>query len=669
MFGLWIDHTSTRSKTVQFNDSSGIDDDTDLDQTSSENEDIPNETKLKSFYTVKPFSEKTPLKTRIKTGRYRRIRPLAVSDEYKGNNPLLWPFAITYLSCCIVQHPIYVSDLMRWMYTRELLPIGSPNVLPAELRKYLTDDANIAQTFAHFDSKLPDSHIYVQVAYMGKVFRTKYQYQIPNLSMKPLLTKLIYMLYLPPEIYPAVLRYIELFQIDFDLTKNDSSTKVALDDRALYCLVILVCKLMYGFDNIIRHPQATEQGAQIIDWELWLSMIYRTWIETDSFGYMDPTNVLYWNTERLSRCLDWAEDHLYDFENSLLSTARGTREAATRYMRKTFPVRKRDPKPYDSSESILFTKQRSKKRARSTISGSQSLENTQEDNDEYDGDEEVDSDEELKLNGVLRKERPKAGEILSRDLYSESNPNIYRPDKDDSDDSAVYDDFVKDSSGNVFRVGEEDLQVPIEDDNHAQRIVQPADHILLEVNQLLNSTTAPYEIQLTKFVKDTNPASDWEDVDSEQDSEYEERVRQAPEGTTDIDERYGDALMYPGDLERGRPAELDDALNGFWGHLGRTRDPSFYQRTRSFKEHNYDAAPVEPRESAVMDLKNTRYKGRLLRPGHRYVVHGMTDTQDAELVTALFEAAPGVIGVSAKSIRELFIKVESFTMLKRGRNL
>ncbi|VVT50145.1 uncharacterized protein SAPINGB_P002623 [Magnusiomyces paraingens] len=640
LFGLWVDYITNRPTFEAHDDSSGIESNSEV--SGSEND-------------IKPtrFKDKTPLKTKIKTGRYKQIAPYKPPLRTNVNlQPRAWPLACIYLACCVVQYPIYISDLMRWLYNNEYPQMNSFNSLPKEFKKTL----HLSQLHNHvikFDNKFLDTSVYDQVNTMGSMFCKKHEYEIPNLSINPLLIKLIYMLYLPPEIYPAVLRLIKILQIDFDITRSDPTTNSSSDDRTLYALVVLMCKILYGFDNVIRHPKPHEPGAQIIDWELWQSMVYRTWVETDSFGYIDPTNVLYWNTERLERCLDWAEDLVYNDENEVVNNEKKSREGVTRFMRKTFPLKKRDPKPYNPHDSILF-KAPPRKGKKRTLNNSQSFDNTQEDDgdDENEEDEELNSDEELKRNGVHRTELPKIGPIMERDLFSNSNSNLYRPDKEISSDSnSDFEEFVQTKTG-IYRRGEEDMEIPVEDNRETQKISQPDDHILLEVNQLVQSTTTPYEIQLTKF-------ADTDEEEGKEEKDNDEGWEDVNEENMPVSEDYADALQYPGDVEPSREAQVNEALNEYWNHKAQTMNNLYYSNIRKFKEHNHFSNPVIPRKSSIMDLKNTRYMGKLLRPGHRYKMYD-PEGDDTELVKTLFDAAPSVIGTSPTVIEKLFKHLEKY---------
>lgn len=776
LFGLWIDHIMSRvTETDQFKDSSDIEDisDIEMSENSSDNEDyykynddgtpyknIRKKASLESFLAPKYYRDKVPKETKIKAGRYSRIYPYKLRyEKSKVRKTILWPAAIIYLSCCIIQHPLYLSDILRWIHNDEFPLKMGRHLVPEELLK------KVSPTFINISLKGSvgpyDNALAFNVGEMGAVFRDIYNYEIPNLPINTLLFKLIYMLFLPPEVYPTVLKFIQLYQIEFDITMRDKATFAPTDDRVLYTIIIIVCKLIYGFDNIIRHPRPHEPGAEIVDWELWMSLVYRSWVDHDSFGTQNPLNVLYWDTKRMARCLDWAEDQLFTSENNLVERAGNTiHSSVKRSIRKLFPIKPRTSPNIDLlNESILFAKrtdndqpstsrrsQRSQTRSRHSqgpmIPDSQAtipdiLEHEEGDNEE---DQEIDSDEELRRVGVHLNKFTHAKDIMERDLYSEYNPNIYRPetkqgvsfkrkavneeidqgtkeslDFEPSSSSEEAEEFVEDKLGNIFRKEDQDLEDDFEHDYTRQKIVVPTDHTLLEINQLINSTTVPYEIQLTKFTDDgkqdhstndkkekklnknkkktktgSNSAdrnsreeengSEWEDMeidddddddsyaaDSEEDSEFEQKVQENP-NAMHLKEKYEDALLYPGDyLASKNKRGIEYASNKYFlKKYKETGDSQYLKHVTKFKEHNHSSRPVIPRESVIMDLKNTRYMGHLLRPGHRYTKHGNTTESESELVNVLIEAAPAVIGSSPENIRRLLFTIENVVVNPTG---
>lgn len=726
LMGLWLEYVKRRQETAEFEDSSGI------DSSGIEFSDYSDEEaqldKRSKFLQPLNHLEKSPTTTKIKYGRYRNIHPFRLPVKRLLSHSILWSTAILYISACVIQYPLYLSDLLRWIHNGEIPLYKSTYLLPDDIRTRLNSDSkdgSFKLIKGYSDEPLAD-----QVLVLGNIFRNEFKYSIPNISLNELTFKIIYMLYLPPELYMIAINFSNLFQIEFDATGRDPSTRSPADDSFLYAIIVLLAKLIYGFDHIIRHPKNEEPGREIVDWELWLSLITKSWIDTDSFVDNDPNDALFWDTEKLSRCLDWAENILYAADGNII---RDTKKRVTlkRYMRKAFTVKDFEddhgnrirPEQYAKAlqqrdilgDSILFAEELPKKKTKGkkkTASQSQLTQSSQY-SENIKVQQDLDSEEELRANGVKLGKLTNAGNVIDKDLYSSSNPNIAdikdtelrgtkrrrkhdttvntdneaddeSEESDDSDNSGDFDTFAESYNGYISRLGELDIEDPFEDSGSRQKPIQPTDQNLMEINQLIQSTTMEYDMQLTKFTdhvkqhrqklwkgqqtanNDTEDVSatksthenDWEDTDAEA-SDYEARRKANPDETY-VTESYEDALLYPNDMKQ--PETIEYHHNKFMAQKAREGVNSALKYITKYPEYVHSSKIVDPVESARMDLRNTRYMGRRLRPGHRFTPHKFTDPKDNELVQALLDAAPAVIGASPSRIEDYLIKIESKVM-------
>lgn len=648
---------------------------------------------------TKHFREKKPYKTKISDGRFSFFLPYRITTTYINTLRTYVYLAptIIYLSCCILRYPLYFLDMLRWIHIGELPVNKGLKLLPFKLRKKI--GIEVSHPKFQMQPSLQTNIFLAQIIEIEGFFKSKFNYRIPNHPIEPLILKLIYMLFLPPEIYPVILKFLEVTQLDFDTNSWDDKMfherLQSRDEIALYPIIILCCKLMYGFDNIIRHPHPHEPGSEIVDWELWISLIHKTWIQADNFSQANATQAVHWDTSKMQRFINWAEDYLLAVDNEVAVDTYSKRYL-NNALRKMFSLTPKETKVDPENESILFSRSRKSKAKRKTREANSQLTQSQQGFEasqatanlsqatEIDPSSQktssltiledetgngIDSDEELKLNGVSRRKLPSIGSILSEDLYSSSNTNLFqkcfskKDIQNDEDslalsDSSMYDYYIEDEFGNIHEFENQDSAPSGTGSTERITELKVTDKNLLEMGQLLQSTTSPYDVQLTKFTdtlvdnekqelkknffteqsnehsttqENNSETSEWEDVESEEENiKFDKDVS--------INERYEDALLYP-----------DDYLA--------QPNPGYYQFLRNHV-HSNKKLPKKDKDPAINDLRNFRYVGRLLRPGHRYKPYSDSKNAEQELVTAMIDAAPQVIGVSAKLITNLFNKIE-----------
>lgn len=648
----------------------------------------------------KHFYEKKPYKTKISDGRFSFFLPYRITTSYMASLHTYVYLAptIIYMSCCILRYPLYFLDMLRWIHIGEFPVNKGLKLLPFKLRKAI--GIEVSHPKFQMQPSLQTNIFLAQIIQIESFFKSKFNYRIPNHPIEPLILKLIYMLFLPPEIYPVILKLLEVTQLDFDTNHWDDRMEYerlqSRDEIALYPIILLCCKLMYGFDNIIRHPHPHEPGSEIVDWELWMSLIHKTWVQADNFSQANATQAVHWDTSKMQRFINWSEDYLLAVDNEV-AVDKYSKRYLNNALRKMFSLTPKETKIDPENESILFSRSRKSKNKRKARETESQLTQSQQDLgesqtvaissqatevDSYSQktgsltaleettERDFDSDEELKLNGVSRREHPSIESIISKDLYSESNKNLFQQNvqiedaENDEDclslsDSSMYDYYTEDRYGIIHEFENQDSISSSTEKVERITELKVTDKNLLEIGQLLQSTTSPYDVQLTKFTdslidnekrelkngisaskskgksytqENNDENSEWEDVESETEEDL------GSSGNDPIKERYEDALLYPNDyLIQPNPGYIQFLRN----HV-----------------HSNKKLPKKDKDPAINDLRNFRYVGRLLRPGHRYKPYIDAKSQEQELVTVLIEAAPQVIGVSSKAIKDLFNKIE-----------
>jgi RNA polymerase I-specific transcription initiation factor RRN7 len=239
-------------------------------------------------------------------------------EETKGSEPavgieLLHTVAICYLGCLLVQFPIYVYDLNRWIYRCEFPFMNAIFVLPRSVTVRLLQYYQRALSPRSLPSMglLHDTVCHVIMRY-----KKSYGLTFPPINWKPLLYKMVSDLLLPPEIYLAAERLAVALDLSFEYeeTKNRTNTW-SYPELSLMTTVLFCTKMCFGLDGVGRFSaNLSTPACQHVDWQMWADLLRKFWVEDECFFDADERDVLFWDSAKISRYLTWFEGNV-GFQN------------------------------------------------------------------------------------------------------------------------------------------------------------------------------------------------------------------------------------------------------------------------------------------------------------------------------------------------------------------
>lgn len=275
------------------------------------------------------------------------------------------------------------------------------------------------------------------------------------------------------EIYPAAIKLLQATTSDFSWTRKQALG--CRPDCYVFAAIFVCFKLCYGLDDIIRIPKKPNEPChQIVDWELWASMIRRVWVEDEVFTQPHPHEVVHWDKSKMGRFVDWMEKYYILADDDLLKYERQEHLARVIHL---FP-----------RETSALQEFRKVKRESS-------------DNDE---------DEAISSHNHISK-------ILDKGFYPEKNERRMFKNHNPVDTGPEYDEFE-------MTLEKELLQIParpVEDSVHHTKEenpyldIYPSTSIVTEIAQLVHSTTTSYDVQLTKHESEDEWGTEEEDDDED----------------------------------------------------------------------------------------------------------------------------------------------------------
>lgn len=389
-------------------------------------------------------------------------------DRPKLTVRLIDTVVVTFLSCTLLRLPIYHYDLLRWIAHYKFPYTSLFKVIPHEMLDKV--GINMLSTF-HAAPMISSGQLADKTASMAVYLRDYYDIQIPPTVVEPLLFKMIRDLFLPPEVYPAAIKLLRGCDITFEWTET---TNYGCRPEAYCFAAIFFCaKLCYGLDDVKRHPKrTTEPSHQIVDWELWASMVRRVWIEDENFGLVENQEPLFWDTAKIKRFLKWLDVHYLQSDDGILGTD-----------------------AYGHLQRILHLFPRYREDAEKDENG-----------------------DELEMDHVSR--------LLNKGFYAdiEEKEIINHP---EIDVGKEYEEFEMTLKNELVQIRQDktDDDIYQSSDEDSNSDLYPSTSSILEINQLVQSTTSSYDVHLTKY--DTDNEDDWSDVDTEEGHEKKRKIKNA----------------------------------------------------------------------------------------------------------------------------------------------
>lgn len=237
--------------------------------------------------------------------------------------------SLCYLGCVFLKLPIYLYDFHRWSYRCEFPYISGMYYLPKKYMKKLS--------FIHQKLLRPDVPSMTMLQRCTQLvvwyFFTTAEIQFPCPSVEPLAMKIIRDFLLPPELYPAVLRLSQYIGLSLKLEPSRKMSAQKFGELGLMGVVVVCIKLIYGLDELTRIPTTnTEPAAHVMDWELWLDLVRKFWLQEEIYPIMDERDVYYWGPGRIDRYLNWFHEMLGE------SVERTGQNASRTKMYNMFPI-------------------------------------------------------------------------------------------------------------------------------------------------------------------------------------------------------------------------------------------------------------------------------------------------------------------------------------------
>lgn len=370
--------------------------------------------------------------------------------------------SITFLSCTVLRLPIYIYDITRWVAHYKFPYASIHNIVPKDMMDKLGMDYRKA--FVTYP-RLSGGTVYLYTRDMAQYFAKHYQLRVPPTLIEPLLFKIVRDLFLPPEVYSAALKLLKVCDVTADWTKPGAGSCQPEGD--CFAAVFLCAKLCYGLDDIKRIPKRdTEPAHQIVDWELWESMVRKVWVEDEAFGQIKGQDPLTWDDAKVDRFLNWMDKCFLQSEE-VIETAEEYSHLK-RYLQ-------------------IFPRQRA-----------QSTETAPAENH--------------------------VSQLIEKGFYADAQEEelLENPIIDLEDE---YEEFEMVANNELRRKMAEAPRFGDQPNPEGDYDVYPSLESILEITQLVQSTTSSYDVHLTKHDKDED---DWSDMETEPQTKQPQQQKKPP---------------------------------------------------------------------------------------------------------------------------------------------
>lgn len=267
-------------------------------------------------------------------------------------------------------------------------------------------------------------------------------------------------------------------QINNSLERTQiTSTYERKPDTYAFAAIFVCVKLCYGLDDIKRIPKKENDPAhQIVDWELWASLVRRVWVEDEVFTHSHPLDVMNWDKSKIHRFLAWLERNYILKDEDILKTEKNLSHV-NKFVH-LFPRHSDDSVP----DTIKHHQQ-----------GLSSDDSDGSDNDDA---------------NLMIEQKRSISQLLMKGFYAEKT-NLKRLENPDLKKDDEYEEFKMGSNEELIRIsntttGQSSYDTP---DENILSENYPSTSAITEINQLLHSTTTSYDVQLSKHDSD----DEWED--------------------------------------------------------------------------------------------------------------------------------------------------------------
>ncbi|KAK9433656.1 hypothetical protein V1505DRAFT_122312 [Lipomyces doorenjongii] len=267
-----------------------------------------------------------------------QLAHLTLSGSQKGSEfvqiRLAESVVLCYLGCRVLKLPIFMCDLYRDVRDMEFPFMRACRGIPYSMRQHL--DVRYQDIFEPRNLPVPGL-FHSFCGYITGILRERHKLTVEPPSHRLLLFRYVHDLFLPLEIYQAVVHLFSVLNVDFSFQTNRKPKRGDIHPEIkLIALVIIATKLCFGLDGVLRVPMTySEQAAQHLDWDLWKQSLISTWIKEDwekidettlkstkigkfsekmaaadpegklaSYEY-DNDDIAFWDSDQISRFLDF----------------------------------------------------------------------------------------------------------------------------------------------------------------------------------------------------------------------------------------------------------------------------------------------------------------------------------------------------------------------------
>lgn len=210
---------------------------------------------------------------------------------------------ILYLACVLCRAPFYLVDFWRSIYRYEFPYFDAYEQLFGEQQDERLP-SNLIDRMHPRHLPGPDK-LYTDARTLALHFQKHEQLHFPDVMPGPLVFKTIRDLLLPPLLYDVVFRLFNIMDAKFGLTSSKFGVRAQSPENMVVCTVAVAVKLCYGLDGKPRGRNPDSIASDEFDWTFWNNLVTKLWLLDDEYTYADERQVIYWDSEKVDRYLQW----------------------------------------------------------------------------------------------------------------------------------------------------------------------------------------------------------------------------------------------------------------------------------------------------------------------------------------------------------------------------
>lgn len=233
--------------------------------------------------------------------------------------------AICYLSCRYLNLPIYINDFVQWTTTNRIPYMRASFNIPKILRDKLA--VNMTRLF---EPKRPPlrGDLCMTITKVANSLKLNGL----ELNYEPLLFKVVKELILPPQIYFAVKKIINLKNVELKISetvfKTRKAARVINDFPEIKLISIIICMTKLYFLNGHFNPE-----YKTYDWKKWMEIIENLDLDQDDtrnfnnalssllLSKNSSNEVIEWDERQTEKYLDWFTQRIVNTQTIEVPTA------------------------------------------------------------------------------------------------------------------------------------------------------------------------------------------------------------------------------------------------------------------------------------------------------------------------------------------------------------